>query len=62
MDWFRGWGKKCDYIYKPNSHFQNSIFISTGEERTQIIKLESENKQEHLTSVCQAKAAPHYCQ
>lgn len=25
------------------------IFISTEEERTQIIKLESENKQEHLT-------------
>lgn len=42
-------GEKSDYIYKLNSHFKNSIFISTEEERTQIIKLESENKQEHLT-------------
>lgn len=63
MDWFRDWGKKnSDYIYKPNSHFKNSVFISTAEERAQIIKLESEIKQEHLTLVCQAKVAPHQCQ
>ena len=40
-----------DYIYKRSSHIllKTSIFISKVQERTQIIKSESENKQERLT-------------
>lgn len=52
MDWFSGWEKKCMWLHlqaKFTNPFKNSIFISEVREKTQIIKSESETKQDHLT-------------